>query len=64
MTEVRGNGDNGRKKGKSQVKEHVNGPTDKDNRGWGELKVGGGWWVGQGRVMGEMGIAVIEHYKK
>ena len=27
---------------------------------WGGLNVGGGAWVGQGRIMGEMGTIVIE----
>ena len=56
-----GEGDNGGKKGKGQVKEHVQSTHGQKQWVKGELKLevggwfgGGRWvWVGQGRVMGE-----------
>ena len=50
--EEREEGDNRGKKGKGQVMEHVDRTPGQKQRVGGGLKVEGGRWVGQGRVMG------------
>ena len=45
-------GNNRGKKGKGQVMEHVERTPGQKQRVGGGLKVEGGRWVGQGRVMG------------
>ena len=57
-TRGEGEGDNREKKGKCHQGTCIKDPCTKTNGGG--LNMGGGGWVVLGRIMGEMGIAVIK----